>query len=274
MTSNVKSEVPMTNETEQQLETALAPLRERLLTHPLYAQLCDAETLRLFMAAHVFAVWDFQPLLKALQRLVTCVEVPWLPTADPAARRLLNAIVLDEESDQAPGGGYLSHFELYLQAMHACGAHGTPIATFVGGLRAGLSVEEALATSAVPPGVAPFVRTTMASARATEPHRVAAAFAYGREAIIPAMFCRLVEQLAALSPRSWGTFRSYLERHIRTDADRHSPQTRLLVRRLCGRDARRWAEAVAVARTALEARDGLWNAIVLTLTATGEGRGG
>jgi hypothetical protein len=68
----------MTDATEQQLETALAPLRERLMTHPLYAHLRDEETLRIFMAAHVFAVWDFQSLLKALQRLVTCVEVPWL----------------------------------------------------------------------------------------------------------------------------------------------------------------------------------------------------
>jgi hypothetical protein len=269
-----KREVYMTDATEQQLETALAPLRERLITHPLYALLRDAETLRIFMAAHVFAVWDFQSLLKALQRLVTCVEVPWLPTADPEARRLLNEIVLDEESDQAPDGGYLSHFELYRQAMQECGANGTPIETLLGGLRVGRSVEEALATSAVPPGVAPFVRTTMALARATEPHRVAAAFAYGREEIIPTMFCRLVDRLAALSPQSWGTFRYYLDRHIRTDADRHGPQTRLLVRRLCGHDARRWAEALKVARTALEARDRLWNAIVLTLPAKGQGMGG
>lgn len=264
----------MTDATEHQLETTLAPVRERLMTHPLYAQLRDAETLRLFMAAHVFAVWDFQSLLKALQRLVTCVEVPWLPTADPAARRLLNEIVLDEESDQAPGGGYLSHFELYLQAMHECDANVTPIQTFVDGLRTGRSVEEALATSAVPPGVGPFVRATMAMARSAEPHRVAAAFAYGREEIIPAMFRRLVERLAALSPRSWGTFRYYLERHIQTDAEHHGPQARLLVRRLCGHDARRWAEAAEVARTALEARDRLWNAIVLTLTSQGEERDG
>jgi hypothetical protein len=269
-----KREVSMTNATEQQLEITLAPLRERLMTHPLYAHLRDEETLRIFMAAHVFAVWDFQSLLKALQRLVTCVEVPWLPTADPEARRLLNEIVLDEESDQAPGGGYLSHFELYLQAMHECGANVMPIQTFVGSLRAGLSVEEALATSALPPGVGPFVRATMAIARSAEPHRVAAAFTYGREEIIPVMFRRLVDRIAELSPRSWETFRYYLDRHIQTDADRHGPQTRLLVRRLCGSDAMRWAEAAEVGQASLEARDRLWNEIVLTLTSKGEGRGG
>ena len=264
----------MTDTTEQQFEITLAPLRERLVTHPLYAHLCDAGALRLFMAAHVFAVWDFQSLLKALQRLMTCVEVPWLPTADPEARRLLNEIVLDEESDQAPGGGYLSHFELYLQAMHECGANVTPIQTFLGSLRAGLAVEEALVTSALPPGVEPFVRATMAIARAAEPPRVAAAFAYGREEIIPAMFRRLVERLAALSPQSWVTFHYYLDRHIQTDADRHGPQSRLLVRKLCGSDARKWSEAAEGARTSLEARDRLWNGIVLTLTSKGTSRGG
>ena len=86
--------------TEQQLEITLAPWRERVVAHPLNAHVRDEGTIRIFMAAHVFAVWDFQSLLKALQRLVTCVEVPWLPTSDPEARRLLNEIVLDEESDQ------------------------------------------------------------------------------------------------------------------------------------------------------------------------------
>lgn len=264
----------MSDATEQQLEITLAPLRERLVTHPLYAHLCDEGTIRIFMEAHVFAVWDFQSLVKALQRLVTCVEVPWLPTSDPEARRLLNEIVLDEESDQAPGGGYLSHFELYLQAMQECGANVTPIQTFWGSLSAGLSVEEALETSAVPPGVGPFVRATMAIARSAEPHRVAAAFAYGREEIIPAMFRRLMDQLAELSPRSWGTLRYYFDRHIRTDSERHGPQARLLMRRLCGSDAIRWSEAADAARTSLEARDRLWNEIVLTLTSKVEGRGG
>jgi hypothetical protein len=114
----------------------------------------------------------------------------------------------------------------------------------------------------------------MAIARSSEPHRVAAAFAYGREEIIPAMFRRLVNQLAELSPRSWGTLRYYLDRHILTDADRHGPQTRLLVRRLCGSDDIRWAEALEAARTSLEARDRLWNEIVLALSSKVDGRGG
>ena len=267
-------EIHMADATTQQIEITLAPWRERVVAHPLYAHLHDEEAIRLFMEVHVFAVWDFQSLLKALQRLLTCVEVPWLPTSDPQARRLLNEIVLDEESDQAPGGGHLSHFEIYLQAMRECGANVTPIQTFLGNLRAGLTVEEALETSAVPPGVGPFVRATMAMARSTAPHRVAAAFAYGREEVTPAMFCGLVDQLAGLSPQSWGTLRYYLDRHIGTDRDRHGPQARLLVHRLCGSDAISWSEAAEAARTSLEARARFWDAIELTLTSKVEGRGG
>lgn len=250
---------------ESNLDVVLTPLRTRLATHPLYGHLQDETTMRVFMETHVFAVWDFQSLLKALQRLVTCVEVPWIPTSDPAARRLLNEIVLDEESDQAPEGGHLSHFELYVQAMQECGARIVPIQSFLDGLRAGRSVEDALERCGAPEGAGRFVQATIAVARCGKPHRVAAAFAYGREEIIPAMFRRLVAQLAEVSPRSWRTFRYYLDRHIGTDADRHGPQSRDLLRRLCGNDQVLWSEAVETARSSLEARVRLWDDLARNL---------
>ena len=248
-------------EHQKRLETALAPLRERLVTHPLYGCLHDGHSIRLFMKAHVFAVWDFQCLLKALQRLLTCVEVPWLPTPDPEARRLVNEIVLDEETDQAPGGGYLSHFEIYLQAMRECGANSEPIQSFVNRVSGGLSVERALDVPSLPPGIRPFVDATMAVARSGQPHCVAAAFAYGREAIIPAMFRQLVDQLAEVSPRSWTTLRYYLDRHIGKDSEQHGPQAAMLVRKLCRSDEVLWSQAIEAAQKSLEARARLWDRI-------------
>ncbi len=103
-------------------EIRVSDLVSRLVAHPLYGRIRDEEMLRRFLESHVYCVWDFQSLLKALQRGLTCVEVPWLPSADPEARRLVNEIVLDEESDEVPGGRHLSHFELYLEAMDAAGA--------------------------------------------------------------------------------------------------------------------------------------------------------
>ncbi len=60
-------------------------------------------------------------LLKALQRHLTCVTVPWTPTPHREARRLINEIVLAEESDEDGAGGFASHFESYLDAMRRPG---------------------------------------------------------------------------------------------------------------------------------------------------------
>ena len=238
---------------------SIDPIIDLLMKHPLYSSLGDEQSLRLFMRTHVFAVWDFQSLLKGLQRSMTCVDLPWLPTVDPIARRLINEIVLDEESDEAPDGTYLSHFELYVKAMEACGADTAPIRGFWNDLVQGMPVEEALAEPAIPRGVASFVSGTLAMASSGSPHRMAAAFAYGREEVIPGMFRRVVDGLTDMAPERWMTFRYYLERHVGIDADVHGPAAKRLVSRLCGTDSRLWSEAEEAARLGLEARLRLWD---------------
>ncbi len=257
----------MTTVAESALQTHCATLTSALAQHPLYATLTTPQQLRLFMRSHVFAVWDFQSLLKALQIRLTGVTVPWLPTADPEARRLINAIVLDEESDLSPDGRAVSHFELYLEAMQQAGADRQPILHFLARLRAGDSVAQALTDPSLPPGVADFVGTTFDLIASNATHQIAAAFTYGREAIIPTLFLAIVQQLAAQRPEQWSGFAYYLERHIHCDAEEHGPQAHRLVARLCGNDPQRWLQAQVSAQRALAARQRLWNAIQATTEA-------
>jgi hypothetical protein len=117
------------------LSIDLADCRERLVRHRIYGLVNSAARLRRFMESHAFAVWDFQSLLKAMQQRLTCTTIPWVPTPDPEARRLVNEIVLDEESDELPEGGAASHFELYLEGMRAAGADTAPIDRMIEELR-------------------------------------------------------------------------------------------------------------------------------------------
>jgi hypothetical protein len=237
-------------------------LRDRLVAHRIYRLIDGPERLRRFMESHVFAVWDFQSLLKALQQRLTCTSIPWLPTADPEARRLVNEIGLDEESDELPEGGSASHFELYLDAMRQAGADTGPIERLLDLLRAGLSLDAALDRCGCPSAAAAFVRRSFAVIESGSTPAIAAAFTYGREDVIPDMFRGVVLRLADEDPAAWGRFRFYLERHIDHDDEHHAPVCRRIVARLCGEDAAKWREASAAARECLAARIDLWDAIV------------
>ena len=116
------------------LQISIRDLRNELINHQLYDRLNTQEALLVFLEHHVFAVWDFMSLLKSLQRKLTCIEVPWRPPASSSACRLINEIVLAEESDIGPAGEPASHFELYHNAMKHAGANAEPIEKFLGAI--------------------------------------------------------------------------------------------------------------------------------------------
>lgn len=249
---------------EQSLFSAIEPLRERLRSHPLYSSVTTLERLRLFMQSHVYAVWDFMSLLKSLQRALTCVDVPWLPTADASSRRLINEIVLGEESDVYEGEA-LSHFELYLRAMESCGAGTGPAHALAGRLAAGSALADALAPA--PPEAAAFVGSTFHVIATAKPQRIAAAFTFGREDLIPDMFTAFVRELHAQLPKQIAPFRYYLERHIEMDGDEHGPMALQMMRNLC-QTPRQWEEATEAAVEALQSRIDFWDAIHARIEAS------
>ncbi len=246
-------------------------LRKQLVSHRLYGLVDSPERLRWFMEHHVFAVWDFQSLLKAVQQRLTCTTVPWIPTADPEARRMINEIVLDEESDTLPEGGSASHFELYLDAMARAGADTRPIELLIDGLRSGTDLDAALAACGAPTAAIDFVRASFAVIGSGSTAGIAAAFTYGREDVIPDMFRGIVRGLAGDDPARWDRFRFYLDRHIEHDDDHHGPLCRRIVARLCGSDESLWAEAAAAATNCLEARLALWDAVASGIEAGNAG---
>jgi hypothetical protein len=252
-----------------------APARQRVLRHPVYRMLSRPEDIQVFMEHHVFAVWDFMSLLTVLQRELTCVSVPWTPYGHPEARRLVNEIVLTEESDLTSVGPR-SHFELYLEAMVAAGADTGPAHCFLDLLADGVPVPEAVQLCGAPAGAAAFVQHTWRVVEHAPVHCVAAAFALGREELVPRMFEHVLETpapseeagllgaLDAVAPDDtvdFALFREYLERHIEVDSDEHGPMALRLLEDLCGLQPRRWRECAGTVTVALRARAALWDAV-------------
>src|SRR6267154_3210484 len=180
---------------QKQDRYCLSNLRSQLLDHSVYAEVASVEDLRRFMQDHVFAVWDFMSLLKRLQQDLTCTNVPWFPARNAKAARLINDIVIGEETDVDPDGSYVSHLDLYLRAMGDVGASTLQFDRFRSLVLVGVPVEVAMTRICAPPHVQAFVARTMALANSGSTEEVLSAFFHGREDIIPEMFRRLLDTL-------------------------------------------------------------------------------
>lgn len=246
------------------LREAIEPVRQEVVGHPIYRQIDSVERVRSFQEHHVFAVWDFMSLLKCLQRQLTCVELPWVPTGPTASRRLINEIVLVEESDEL-GEGYISHFELYADGMARAGADTTAVDAFLGRLRRGVDVAEAAKEAEMPTAAADFVAVTWDIIENAPVHCQAAAFAFGREDLIPEMFEQVIRIEDADGRLT--VFKDYLARHIEVDGEQHTPMAMQMLIDLCGDDAERWDECAATVRRALTARVALWDGILAAFGA-------
>lgn len=242
-------------------DSQLELLRHQLVHHRLYRLLDSPEAISIFMQHHVWCVWDFQSLLKALQIKLTCVEIPWIPSPDPLTRRLINEIVLAEESDEDHKGGYLSHFELYLKAMQEMHADTQSIDEFIILLSKGSSFEESLIKANAPPCIIPFVTQTVKLAQTGALHTLAAVFTLGREDLLPSLFLKILEKTAEKFNINYSVLNYYLNRHIELDGDKHGPMAISMLNKACGECKIKKEEALQNARNSLQVRLDLWDAI-------------
>jgi hypothetical protein len=245
----------------QQLKSAIEPVRNTLLAHPVYSQIQDLEGLQRFSETHVFAVWDFMSLLKSLQIGLTSVSIPWVPVGCADTRYLINEIVLGEESDVDEAGNRISHFELYIKSMQQMGASTIVIEALIAKINAGVPVQDAIESAELSKKVKDFLQFTFDISFNAPLHVKAAVFTFGREDLIPSMFMKILDKIYADAPDKVSIFKYYIERHIEVDGDHHSHLALDMVSNLCGSDATKWDEATKASDKALALRIGLWDAI-------------
>lgn len=239
-----------------QLEQKLAEMRQ----HNVFSSIKKIEHLRTFMQWHVFAVWDFMSLAKRLQQDFTCVTLPWMPPSEISAARLVNEIILGEETDVMPNGQAASHFEMYLIAMQEIGASTSQINRLLTMVQNGAELSEALTTLNVNPAIKNFVLTTINVALNGSTPEVLGSFFYGREDSIPEMFEHLLKTWN-ISEKEAEVFVYYLNRHIELDGDAHGPAVQKIMNSRLKDDVNAWHALFDSAIHAVNLRIALWDAL-------------
>ncbi len=239
----------------------IQPLRDELKNHELYKSLKSIDDIKIFMESHVFAVWDFMSLLKALQNLLTCTKVLWTPNMDSKSARLINQIIVDEESDLNYNGEPKSHFEMYIEAMDEIGAETTTINHFVSGIKDLDNIANCIKKSDLNSSIKSFLNFSFVTIEGWKSHEIAAAFTFGREEIIPDMFIEIIEQTEKTNKVSLDKINYYLQRHIDLDGDEHGPLAHEMIIGLCKNDSKKWEEVANISKKALKERIQLWDFI-------------
>lgn len=243
------------------IEDELEVLRRTLREHSLYKNLKSIQGIKIFMESHIFAVWDFMSLLKALQIDLTSVSIPWIPKKNANLVRFINEITLAEESDFDKDGNSKSHFEMYVTAMEEMQADTSKIKKFVNEISTLNSIENCLEKDSILPAVKEFVLFTFKIINSNETHKIASAFTFGREDIIPDMFLKIVAETKSKNKENFDSFIYYLNRHIELDGDEHGPLSLQMIIELCNNDDKKWEEVLETAKQSLQLRINLWNGI-------------
>ncbi|KIX21015.1 heme oxygenase [Flavobacterium sp. 316] len=246
----------------QTINRRIQSYKDQLLNHSLYNEIKNIEDLHCFLENHVFAVWDFMSLLKALQNKLTCTTTPWLPVGNPEIRYLINEIVVAEETDVDINGNRKSHYELYIDAMATCGANTAIIKNFLEDVVTTKNIFVSIKQSDLHDDIKAFLDFTFRVIEEGKPHQIASAFTFGREDLIPDMFSAILTKFQQNFPEiDLSELIYYFERHIELDADEHGPMAMKMIEELCENDDKKWQEVEETAILALQKRIKLWDAI-------------
>lgn len=244
------------------IKKELNPYYKRLNTHPIYNSLNNSKSIINFMQCHIYSVWDFMNLLKYLQNHLTCLSVPWKPYHNAKLTRLINEIVLEEESDIIDSNP-TSHFMYYVEALKVLDKSCTHITQFLNDLNSNIGYKKLITKSYIPKPANKFMKTTYEFCN-TSVLEAAAAFTFGRENLVPTLFNPIIEEIKRSKNEQLTKFSTYLQRHIQLDGEEHSKLSLEMITSLANTESD-WEKIKIAAKKSLTAREIFWNEINLVI---------
>lgn len=219
------------------------------------------EDLKVFMKSHIYSVWDFMSLIKALQNEITNTSIPWKPSKYSwELNRFINEMVLEEESDESILDWiYISHFELYLKAMEEMGIDISEIKQILYNIN-NENINELFENKNIPNSSRKFMAQTFKYIQSWDIIEIASAFTFARENIIPEMFIEIIKKLK-ISNIEAPTLYYYLKRHIEIDWDSHWPLSKKLIEKISDNNKEKIEKIEQVAIESIKTRKIFWEDI-------------
>jgi hypothetical protein len=117
----------------------------------------------------------FYVFIKSLTKSFNTTKIPWTPNEDSASARLINQIIVDEESDLNYNGSPKSHFEMYLEAMEEIQANTEPIKKFLNDEIKLEDIKKHIKNYNIDPSIKSFLNFSFQTIEGWKSHEIAAA---------------------------------------------------------------------------------------------------
>ncbi len=244
----------------ESISQSLLPLSQKLIKHPIHNALKSKGALERFMTLHIYSVWDFMNLLKALQVQLTSISLPWQPSPNTRLARLINEIVLEEESDII-NGKETSHFLFYCNAIKDIMGEVEHISLFLNDLYSGMSYFDLIHQEYIPKPARDFMSETYLITLGSVVE-LTSFFAFGRETLVPELFKPIKASIDSLQSKNVQMLINYLDRHIELDGEQHAKLSLEMVS-YSAKTKEDWSVVYKTGVRAIKAREKLWDDILI-----------
>lgn len=257
--------LPETTVKVEELQTKLTALEN----HRVFSLINTPADLRTVMQVHAYAVWVSMLFVKRIQTEYTGYRFPWTPSEQPKLTRLVNEMVLTEESGDDGAGGHCSHFAMYFKAMEEVGAETETLNDFIMNARMGLPPVQAASralsslSTELKTEILAYLSTSNQYAANGVTEQALTYFVFGQQDPIITAFSTVLEQQSeeqTLTP----TLAIYVEQQKQRAVLHVAYVLEMLKVELEG-NAIRTQTALLAAIAAVDARIVLWNAVAVQL---------